>query len=172
MCTAEMEKSTALPTRWPLRSRGDTRRLGRALGQVVEPGDIVMLEGALGAGKTFLARALARGLGVPTSIRICSPTFALVHELPGRIPLLHVDLYRLDGEDDLQDIGLRERGVAEGVVVVEWGAPFAALLGPERLEIALSSQADGGGRQAQLQPVGDGGMRLLSRLLSRYQPRL
>lgn len=158
-----MEHERGQVTRLPLLCRGDTRRLGRALGRAVAPGDLILLEGGLGAGKTFLARALARGLGVPTTIRICSPTFGLMHELPGRIPLLHVDLYRLGAEDDLLELGLRERGVAAGVTVVEWGAPFADLLGPERLEIGLV--AHGAVRGATLRAVGTAAEQLLSRVL-------
>src|SRR5262245_39896798 len=105
-----------------LHSRGDTRRLGRRLAAQLRAGDLILLEGELGAGKTFFARAIARGLGVPPEVRVTSPTFDLVHELPARIALVHVDLYRLEAEGQLRDLGLTDRIGRDAVVVVEWGA--------------------------------------------------
>ena len=122
----------------PLHSRGDTRRLGRLLADCLQPGDLVVLEGDFGAGKTFLARAIARGLGVPAAVRVTSPTFDLVHELPARAPLLHVDLYRLDDGESLDELGLGERIGADAVVLVEWGARFARALGGDGLWLAIA----------------------------------
>lgn len=99
--------------------RRATVRLGRAIGAACEPGDVVALEGPLGAGKTFLARAICRGLGVGASVPVTSPTFTLVHELRGRHRIVHADLYRLASEDDLEPVGLVD--AAEGaVLLVEW----------------------------------------------------
>lgn len=143
-----------------LSTRGDVRRFGRRLGQSVVAGDILVLEGDLGAGKTFLSRAIARGLGVPASVPVCSPTFALVHELPGRETLLHVDLYRLSDAQELEELGLLERAGRDAVCVVEWGARFAGDLGSDRLDILLSC-LDEPGRKVSLRATGPSACRLL-----------
>ncbi len=120
-----------------------TRRLGRSIAAVLVPGDLVLLSGALGAGKTQLAAALGAGLGAEG--RLTSPTFALVHEHAARrAPLVHADFYRLRGEGLARDVvrlGLRERRAEGAVVVVEWGDDAIAVLGGSpavavRLEIA------------------------------------
>lgn len=99
--------------------RGRVRAAAAAIGGVAQPGDVVALEGPLGAGKTVFAQALARGAGVSPKVRVASPTFALVHDYVGRIPVHHADLYRLSGPDELAEIGLFSLGV-DGLVVVEW----------------------------------------------------
>lgn len=149
-----------------LHSRGDTRRLGRRLADCLTLGDLVLLEGDLGAGKTFLARAIARGLGVPSAIRVTSPTFDLVHELPGRLPLLHVDLYRLDESSSLTDLGLAERIGTDAIVLIEWGARFADALGSEGLWLSLMASA-GVTRHCRIDAYGDRGLQLLRRLEQR-----
>jgi tRNA threonylcarbamoyladenosine biosynthesis protein TsaE len=146
-----------------LHSRGDTRRLGRRVAACLQPGDLVVLEGDLGAGKTFLARSIARGLGVPSDVRVTSPTFDLVHELPARAPLLHVDLYRIDQAESLQELGLSERIGVDAIALVEWGARFSAVLGDEGLWVAIA--LDGGGlRQCRIEPRGARGCSLLDQL--------
>jgi tRNA threonylcarbamoyladenosine biosynthesis protein TsaE len=103
---------------------------------VLAPGDLVLLGGELGAGKTFLARAIARALDVQ-SPQVGSPTFTLVHEYTSRVgPLLHADLYRLIDEPgrlavEVLRLGLRERRAEGAVIMVEWGQPAAAALGGE-----------------------------------------
>ncbi|HEX7478015.1 MAG TPA: tRNA (adenosine(37)-N6)-threonylcarbamoyltransferase complex ATPase subunit type 1 TsaE [Polyangiales bacterium] len=146
-----------------LRTRADTRRLGGLLACCLRPGDLVVLEGDLGAGKTFLVRAIARALGVPASVPVTSPTFELVHELPGRVPIVHADLYRLADSDSLEELGLGSRIGADAVVLVEWGDRFAAHLGQEGLWLALAL-ADERGRTCTLTPKGPAGHALLARL--------
>jgi tRNA threonylcarbamoyladenosine biosynthesis protein TsaE len=142
----------------------DTRRLGYALAEALRAGDVIVLEGDLAAGKTFLARAIARGLGVPTSVPITSPTFDLVHEIPGApFPLLHVDLFRLESEDQLVELGLVSVGGGEAVVVVEWGDRFLAALGNDGLRIGIVLDAERG-RTARIHAYGDQGRALLKRL--------
>jgi tRNA threonylcarbamoyladenosine biosynthesis protein TsaE len=99
--------------------RAAVARLGRRLGQRAGGGRRGGPHGPLGAGKTFLARAIARGIGVAPTVRVTSPTFALVHEHAGRVPLFHADLYRLHGPGDLDEVGLL-RARRRRDVLVEW----------------------------------------------------
>jgi tRNA threonylcarbamoyladenosine biosynthesis protein TsaE len=118
-------------------SRRQTTGLGRTVASVLVPGDLVVLTGGLGAGKTTLVRSIARGLGVPVSVPVTSPTFELVHELPGRMPVVHADLYRLAPGDDLVEIGLLSRIGSNAIVLVEWGEKFEGELGSESLWIQI-----------------------------------
>lgn len=145
----------------PLRTRGDTRRLGRRLAQCLQPGDLILLEGELGAGKTFLVRSIARGLGVPPEVRVTSPTFDLVHELPGRLPIVHADLYRLDDADELRELGLSDRSAEGAVVLVEWGERFTRILDQDGLLVTLELDP-GGGRRAVFSPRGARGDSLVA----------
>ena len=124
--------------RQPMRSRREAQGLGRLISRALAPGDLVVLEGDLGAGKTTLVRSIVRGLGVPASVPVTSPTFELVHELPGRMPVVHADLYRLAPGDDLEELGLLPRIGTDAVVLVEWGDKFAGELGTEGLWIHIS----------------------------------
>jgi tRNA threonylcarbamoyladenosine biosynthesis protein TsaE len=112
----------------------------------VRAGDLVLLSGDLGAGKTFLARAVLRALGVPAETAVASPTFTIVQEYEtSRGPLLHVDLYRLrdgDMETELSRLGLRERRGEGAIVLVEWADGHEALLGVAALEVALALDGD------------------------------
>src|SRR5690242_12469934 len=102
------------------RSVDETVAIGRRLGAVLQPGDFVALEGPLGAGKTRFVEGLARGLGVDEGTPIPSPTYTLVNEHAGRFELLHADLYRLDGPDELEGIGWSDYLVRDAILVVEW----------------------------------------------------
>jgi tRNA threonylcarbamoyladenosine biosynthesis protein TsaE len=115
-----------------------TRRAGERLGRVLEPGDVVALDGELGAGKTCFVQGLARGLGVPRERRIASPTYTLINEHPGRTTLYHVDLYRLDDASELEEIGLAEYLGGDGVAAVEWFDRFPELRPAERIEIRFT----------------------------------
>jgi tRNA threonylcarbamoyladenosine biosynthesis protein TsaE len=104
-------------------SEAETRAIAARMASALKPGDVLLLSGDLGAGKTAFTRGLAEGLGVDPG-EVTSPTFTLVHEYRGgRLPLIHVDLYRLE-RANLDDIGLDEDLAAKGVVAIEW---------PERL---------------------------------------
>lgn len=127
-----------------------TRALGRALGKLVRPGDIIILSGELGAGKTTLVQGLAQGLGVKGAVT--SPSFTLIQEYQGCYPLYHIDLYRLEDPEEIWDLGLEEYLFGAGITVVEWGERLAPFV-PERLEIFLERDS-GEGRRAHLAPYG------------------
>src|SRR5438477_10067602 len=123
------------------RSPDQTQALGRALGQLLAPGDVVALIGPLGAGKTAFAQGVARGLGVPADARVASPTFTIVNEHRGRLTLYHVDLYRIGDATELDDIGLYEYLNGDGVCVVEWFDRVPEAQPPDRLEIRFTPGA-------------------------------
>jgi tRNA threonylcarbamoyladenosine biosynthesis protein TsaE len=160
-----------MPDRGDIRllTRRATRRLGYTLGDVLAIGDLVLLEGDLGAGKTFLVRAISRALGVPADLPITSPTFELVHELPARFPLIHADLYRLSDSAQLTELGLVERVGRDAVVLVEWGDRFATDLGTDSLRICLRFRKKRGGRMASISSRGVRGAALLSELFSKLE---
>ncbi|WP_437278030.1 tRNA (adenosine(37)-N6)-threonylcarbamoyltransferase complex ATPase subunit type 1 TsaE [Sorangium sp. So ce375] len=150
-----------------LPSRRSTIRLARGLAERLAGGDLVVLAGDLGAGKTFFARALCRALGVPPDLPITSPTFTLVHEHEGRFPIAHADAYRLGGASsgegargdaaaELAQLGLRERRAEGALVLVEWGEPFVDALGGDALLIRLAAPEDPAapGRAAEIEATG------------------
>lgn len=131
----------------------DTHALGEALAGVVRPGDLVVLVGPLGAGKTALTQGIGAGLGVGEPVT--SPTFVIarVHR-GGRIPLVHVDAYRLGGHADVDDLDL-DASTDESVTVVEWGQGLVEQLADEHLEVRLDRRDDDV-RTAVLVPHGPG----------------
>ena len=110
-----------------------TQRLGVSIGEVVLPGDILLLSGDLGVGKTCLTQGIAWGLGIKEYA--VSPSFVLVRELYGRLPLYHIDLYRLDHIEEIEDLGLDDYLYGRGVCVVEWAEKGLAVLPTEHLLI-------------------------------------
>jgi len=135
-------------------SEDETMDLGRALGRGLKGGELVLLEGDLGLGKTVFARGIAVGLGVDPE-DVASPSFTLVREYrSGRLPMFHVDLYRIDENEEIGTLGIEEIVAAGGVVVVEWGDKLPPYLkrgasivriydlgeGSRRLEIATESK--------------------------------
>lgn len=142
-----------------LPNRRATRQLARQLAPHLEGHDLLVLSGALGAGKTFLTRALAGELGVDPR-RVTSPTFALVHELAGRMPIAHADLYRLRSEDELRHIGLDGLRDAGHLLIVEWGEPYAAFLGGDALLVRFSLEP----RRAEISATGPRSEAILSAL--------
>lgn len=126
-----------------LNSPQETRRLGKRVGQLAEAGLVIILTGELGSGKTVFVQGLGRGLEIPPDEYITSPTFTLINCYPGRRPLYHVDLYRLDGIEDTEDIGLEELLEGDGVVAIEWGERLKEHLPPQRLEIHITISGSG-----------------------------
>ncbi len=117
----------------------DTARIGRRLGEIALQGDVILLHGDLGAGKTTLTQSIAAGLDVPEDQYVTSPSFALLHEYPGRIPLYHMDCYRLSGEDDVEGAGLIDYIGGPALTVIEWPDRLGGLAPEDRLDIDISN---------------------------------
>ncbi|GAB7387810.1 tRNA (adenosine(37)-N6)-threonylcarbamoyltransferase complex ATPase subunit type 1 TsaE [Bacillaceae bacterium] len=118
---------------WISRSSEETQRLAEKMAPLLQPGDVIALEGDLGAGKTTFTQGLARGLGITQVVN--SPTFTLIKEYAGRIPLYHMDVYRL--EEEGEDLGFDEYFYGDGVTVVEWPSRIREALPPERLQVRI-----------------------------------
>lgn len=128
-------RPTAPAVRAVTTSVAETRDLAAALAELARPGDLLLLSGDLGAGKTAFCQGFGRGLGVTD--HITSPTFALVQSYSGRLPLHHLDVYRLEQVAEALDLGLSELLDEGAVTVIEWGDAIAPVLGHEFLEVHL-----------------------------------
>jgi tRNA threonylcarbamoyladenosine biosynthesis protein TsaE len=117
-----------------------TQAVGAAIASCLAPGDVVVLAGDLGSGKTTIAQGIARALGVTEPV--VSPTFAIVREYEGRVPVVHVDVYRLDRMQELHDLGLEESLDGAHVVLVEWGQLVAPVLPGDRIVVRLQHDDD------------------------------
>lgn len=135
-----MAASTFLERRVEAPDPGATSALGHALAGAARPGDLICLWGDLGAGKTHLAKAIGAGLGVRETIN--SPSFILMAEYAGRMPLFHIDLYRLADAGDVLAGGLIDDRQASGLTVVEWPDRMAAVLPAERLDVRINGSGD------------------------------
>jgi tRNA threonylcarbamoyladenosine biosynthesis protein TsaE len=150
-----MGEGAAAPLRVTTASPEGTRRLAARLARACAPGDVLALIGDLGAGKTTFVTGLAAGLGVPPGVRVQSPTFTLVNEYGGgRLPLYHVDLYRLERAGDLDELGLEEYLEAPGLCAVEWFDRFPELRPDDYLEVRLAVVGTRG-REITLTPHGE-----------------
>jgi tRNA threonylcarbamoyladenosine biosynthesis protein TsaE len=134
------------------KSPDDTRELAATVAGVVQPGDVVLLAGELGTGKTVFAQGFGRGLGVEEPVT--SPTFTLVRTYEGRITLVHADVYRLDHLQEVVDLALPELLDEGGVALVEWGDMAAAALAPDFLEVVLELGAGDDDRMLTLRAIG------------------
>ncbi|HEY6556640.1 MAG TPA: tRNA (adenosine(37)-N6)-threonylcarbamoyltransferase complex ATPase subunit type 1 TsaE [Polyangiaceae bacterium] len=123
------------PALAPLSTRRKTVLTARRLAPLVRSGDLLILDGPLGSGKTFFVRALCRALALPQADRVTSPTFTLVHEYPTDPPMAHADLYRLNTAADVRALGLDAMREDGRLVVVEWGRPYLHELGGDALLI-------------------------------------
>lgn len=122
-------------------TESDTERLGRALASWVRPRTVIGLAGPLGAGKTRLVRALAESLGVDP-LTIASPTFVLIHEYEGRLPIYHFDTYRLASEEEFEALGASEYFDAAGVCLVEWADRVERVLPDDAWRISISVEGE------------------------------
>lgn len=144
-----------------LSSPSETESLGHAIGRAVVGGEVLALIGELGAGKTAFVRGMAVGLDAPFDC-VSSPTFVLIHEYRGRLPLIHVDLYRLHTDSEAANIGLEDYFTDRSVGAIEWADRFPGLLPPDRLEIRLIHQ-DSNTRTACVTAHGPHSIKLLRR---------
>jgi tRNA threonylcarbamoyladenosine biosynthesis protein TsaE len=143
-----------------LPTRRSTINLAKLLAPHLRGGDLVVLSGALGAGKTFFVRALARALGWPPELRVTSPTFALVQELDTDPRLVHADLYRLNTPKDVANLGLEQQRYDGCLLAVEWGEPYCDLLGGDALLVRFSLSP----RRATLEATGERSSHIVSAL--------
>ena len=146
-------------------SARETARIGSALGQYAEAGDVFLLSGELGAGKTCLTQGIAKGLGVDGYVR--SPTFVLVSVHQGRLPLYHIDIYRLDEVAEVVDLGLEEYLAGDGVSVIEWASKALEVFPQPYMLVTLTYEGENE-RLIQLEAMGE----RYESLLSQVQKRL
>ncbi len=143
----------------------ETTRIGTALGGAARKGDCVALIGDLGAGKTHLVQAIARGLEIPDDLRVTSPTFTLVNIYQGgRMPLIHADLYRLEREIELTELGLDD-WIGDALVCVEWADRFPALP-QDTLEISIEVTSEAT-RRLEMKAPGPEAQALLNRFVAK-----
>ncbi|MBM4044888.1 MAG: tRNA (adenosine(37)-N6)-threonylcarbamoyltransferase complex ATPase subunit type 1 TsaE [Planctomycetes bacterium] len=152
-------------------SEAATIELGRRLGALLRPGDVVALIGPLGAGKTRLVKGIALGLGVTDERRVTSPTFVLLNRYAGRVPLYHFDAYRLRDARDMVEIGCEEIFAGDGVAVVEWADRVPQCLPETRIEVRMGHAAENE-RTLEVKALGRGAAERLESLRpSRALPR-
>ncbi|CAB1063357.1 tRNA threonylcarbamoyladenosine biosynthesis protein TsaE [Olavius sp. associated proteobacterium Delta 1] len=144
-------------------SADETRQLGQKIGRLIKQPVIIALIGDLGSGKTAFVQGLANGLDVPVEYYITSPTFTLINEYPGRLPLFHADLYRLQTDQDLEDIGLDELLYDQGVLAVEWADKLADKLSGDYLVLQFEIIIDDY-RKIKLIAYGHNGINLIKAL--------
>lgn len=138
-----------------------TQKLGMRIGELALPGDIILLEGKLGAGKTCLTQGIAWGLRIKEYA--LSPSFVIVRELYGRLPLYHIDLYRLDHIEEIADLGLDEYLYGKGICVIEWAEKALNLLPQEHLLIKIDYLSNTE-RSLQMKPSGKRYLDLVAQL--------
>jgi tRNA threonylcarbamoyladenosine biosynthesis protein TsaE len=134
------------------RDAAETHALGQRLGALLRPGDVVVLDGELGTGKTVMAKGIAIALGVTEPV--VSPTFTVVREYDAPTPFVHVDVYRLDHLQELHDLGFDDLVGGEAVTVVEWGERVSAVLPSDRLRVLLEPGADDDDRIVSVDATG------------------
>ena len=134
-------------------SAEETRKLGAALAELLVPGDVISLTGDLGAGKTCLVQGAARALGVEE--QVASPTFVLVREYRGDVPIHHLDVYRLERLQEVLDLGFEDLLDPSGVMFIEWGDAIGSLLPDSYVEISITAPpGDGDARRLVLRGHG------------------
>ncbi len=136
-----------------LKGLRQTKEFGIRFGKLLKAGDVVCLNGDLGAGKTTLTKSIGIGLGVDDYIT--SPSFALINEYTGRIPLYHFDVYRLDNVEELYDLGFDEYFYGRGVSIIEWAEKIKILLPEERIVLDINQGIDISERRINITSYGN-----------------
>lgn len=147
------------------RSPGDTKKIGTIIGELAVPGDVLLLEGKLGAGKTCLTQGIAVGLGIDDYV--LSPTFVIMRELYGRLPLYHIDLYRLDDIEESIDLGLDDYFYGDGLSVVEWAEKALNIMPRNHLLVRIEYKSDME-RRLYLEPSGERYIELAENTIRSY----
>ena len=153
-----------------LSSLSETESFGYAIGGLLRGGDVLALIGELGVGKTTLVRGIAAGLGIP-SVSVTSPTFLLIQEYQGRLPVIHIDLYRLQRPEEIESIGLSDYFTDEVAVAIEWADRFPQLLPDDRLEVRLTHRSRTT-RTVRVEARGTRSRSLFARIRKVWRPRL
>ncbi len=136
------------------RNADETATLGMRLGRLLKPGDFIALIGELGSGKTRFVQGVAAGLNVEPGRPVTSPTYSLLHIHSGRLPLYHFDLYRLSGDEDVEQLGFAEYFYGDGVSIVEWADRLHVEMPAERLTITFSHLGEDE-RRIEFAPLGN-----------------
>lgn len=141
----------------------ETMELGHQVGRLLKPNDVLALSGPLGSGKTCFSKGVALGLGLPSADAVVSPTFVLIQECEGRIPLFHIDAYRIEKEEEAEELGLEEYWFRGGVCLVEWAERIQGVLPEELLwiEFDIPSEPE---RLLSFQPQGERPVQIIQQL--------
>lgn len=123
------------------KSPEETIELGRRIGKLLKKGDIIALQGTLAAGKTTITKGIAESLGVQETIT--SPTFCLISEYEGKMPLYHMDVYRLEGAEDFSNLGAEDMLFGNGVCLIEWSEKIMSELPPSAVVLKIEAESDG-----------------------------
>ena len=158
------------PNNWKIdtNSPEETRELGRKIGKLALPGDIYLLVGQLGAGKTCLTQGIAWGLGIEEYT--LSPSFVIMRELHGRLPLYHMDFYRLDNINEIADLGLDDYLYGRGVCVIEWAEKGMDILPDDHLLVKIRYISDGS-RSFEFIPKGERYLALLEQVRKSFMSK-
>ena len=130
------DKKSAFKTHSP----EETQEIGVKIGRQLNPGDVVALIGDLGVGKTCLTQGIARGAGVYQDQTVNSPSYILINEYEGKIPVYHIDLYRLERVEDIVDLGLEEYLEGDGICVIEWADRMDELLPENYIQVKIAGE--------------------------------
>ncbi len=123
-------------------SAKETMLIGERLARKLKPGDMIALSGDLGSGKTTFTKGIGKGLGVKDSKRINSPTFVLIKEYNGRVPLYHLDLYRLDDLKEIENLAIEEYIYGNGITVIEWAEKIKSILPEKHILVKFKIKGD------------------------------
>lgn len=143
------------------KSEEETLKLGETIGELLEPGQLILLAGQLGSGKTVLTQGICHGLGVDEDVT--SPTYNLINEYEGDLAVYHIDLYRLEQEEDLYDLGLEDYFDSAGVVIIEWPDLAYDLIPPDFVYIKFET-LEGDNREISFEGEGSKAGALIERL--------